>query len=745
MALFNIQYCRTHFENFTMTNQPLCFFLKNLSFLLLLLLTNRGLSQTAFCAPGTMGFEECEQVNCTMCDINNYLGTTAGYGPDPDNDIFTISQFCGSNTSIQYIQFSAAANPLTISVGLVGCTPITGVDLAVMPECDTQVIGCSAGNGSGSNSLTLSNLTIGNTYILIINVNATSDCDFRITVSPPNGTVPTNATIPPNFTITGDNMVCPGAGVMYQVNPQTFIATYTWTGPNGSEINGVPQPSPVMTNLPQAFVTWGNTGGNLCVTAENDCSLPVTVCQPVTVTKIPHTVFPTLTVCSEDVPAILDWGEEAYNSGVHTMTIPSFEGCDSTLEQSLIILPTKTTYLPPAVMCAGDCMTVCGENYCDYGDYSVICKTFQGCDSTINFSIVPPNIVADISRDGKLTCVNHSVTLTAAPSTGLKTWHDSNGNSLGIGNFITVSTPGLYYLDVAQTVNGHTCTVTDTITVPLDIAKPPLMVSGAAVDCDTTTARIHASTPANPAMYDWTGPNGFMSNLPNPVVTAPGVYHITVTDLDNGCITKDSVVVTRCCQTSSGSLDTALVFVCGANLLLATYHFDEVLENADSLFFVLCTNPADPLGTALMTSATPGFPFMAGVQQFDTIYFVSAVAAPVNGGNSIDFSSACLSVSPAQPVMWAAKPSISLNAAPSALCRDGGCLDVTFQFTGVPPFQFHYDIYQNGQLQFAADETSATTAKTITVCSDQFNQPLGLQDLNFLVNFLQDARCNCTN
>lgn len=728
-----------------MTKRSLYLSLKLLSVSLFILLTNRGLSQSSFCPPGTMGFEECEQVNCTMCDINNYLGTTAGYGPDPDNDIFTISQFCGSNTSIQYIQFSAAANPLTISVGLVGCTPITGVDLGVMPYCDQAVIGCVAGNGSGSNSLTLNNLTVGNTYILIINVNATSDCNFRITVSPSNGTVPPNANIPPNLSIVGDHDVCPGATVVYETNPPDLVADYTWTGPAGSEINGVAQPSPVHSSVSHVTVTWGNTGGNLCLHAENDCSLPVNVCQPVTVTTIPHTVFPPVTVCSEDVPAILEWGEEAYNSGVHTTVIPSFEGCDSTLEQTLFILPTKTTFLSPAILCAGECITVCGEDYCSYGNYSTICKSYQGCDSTIYFSIVAPNIVADITGGGKLTCVNHSVTLTSAPSTGLKTWHDSNGNNLGIGNSVTVTTPGLYYLDVSQTVNGHSCTVTDTITVPLDLKKPPLMVSGAAVDCDTTIARIHASTPVNPAMYDWTGPNGFTSNLPNPQVMDPGVYHITVTNLDNGCVSKDSVIVTRCCHTFSGTMDTLPVFICGANLLTSTFHFDDILENADSLFFVLCTDPANPLGSALMTSSTPGFPFVAGVQAFDSTYYVVAVAGPVLSNQNVDFGSTCLSVSPAQPVFWAAKPVISVTSAPSALCKDGGCLDVSFHFTGVPPFQFHYNIYQNGQLQFAQDETSATADKMITVCTSQFNQPLGLQDLNFQVNFLQDARCNCGN
>lgn len=699
-----------------------------------------------FCDPGTPGAQECEPISCAVCNLDGFTGTNEGYGPDPDNDIYGASHFCGLNTSIQYILFYAESTHLTISVSMNGCTPVNGIDLAVMPGCDMDVLDCIPGNGGSTNSLSANNLIIGNPYVLIINIDAIGICHYTIHVTPPTGTIPPNMIIPSNMSITGDFSVCPGATAIYQTNPPDLDGTFTWTGPPGTTINGAPSPNPVvLTNSSPVEVLWGSTGGQICVTGENNCGFSVTTCQNISVTPIPITSLPDLTICAEEAPAELSWGSPAYTTGTYQTTIPSYLGCDSSLQQKVTVLPPIVTNLSPAFLCPGDCINVCGELYCNIGSYSATCKAANGCDSVVNFILLPPNNIAHITGEENLNCAVSVVNLHSDMSPGTKQWVNASGAVLGVGDSLKVTTPGMYILEVSIMVQGHLCTVSDTAFITENVAPPLLNASGATLDCDSMTATLHAITNANPAMYEWTGPDGFASNLPNPLVDTIGQFIISVTNMNNGCSTIDTVQVLPCCHTFSGTLDALPIFICGANFLTANFHTDQMLGSHDSLFFILYSKPGDPLNSIIMTSASATFPFVPGVQQFDSTYYIAAVAAPSDTAHSIIFNSPCFSISSGEPVLWAAKPGISVASAPAALCKEGGCLDITFHFTGVPPFQFHFNIYQNGLLQFAQDDTSVTPDKTITVCTTQFNQPLGLKDLNFQVDYLQDARCNCGN
>ena len=53
-------------------------------------------------------------------------------------------------------------------------------------------------------------------------------------------------------------------------------------------------------------------------------------------------------------------------------------------------------------------------------------------------------------------------------------------------------------------------------------------------------------------LYSWTGPNGFTSDIQNPVITGVsdntiGIYSLTVTSA-NGCISEDTIIVVLDCQ-----------------------------------------------------------------------------------------------------------------------------------------------------------------------------------------------------
>ncbi len=681
--------------------------------------------------PNQPAFEECEDVNCVICNLNGYTGTSAGFGVDPDDDL--QPHFCGLVESVQNVQFYAAVSNMSITVTVQNCNPTSGIDLGVMELfCDNfPLFECAHGNGTNSTTIVLNNLTIGNTYTLIIDIGATGDCDYGVSVSPPNGTVPY---LPPNSTITGDFNVCPNATAVYHLAPP-IVADMDWSVSPGAEI--VSQ----STDGNTIVVEWGDTGGEICLRATTPCTNEdLYLCHEVTMAPIPTTILPPVKVCPENAPYELPWGELATTSGVYSLTLNSFQLCDSVIEQSVTFLPANFHNLPAVEMCENGCLTKCGETFCGYGNYSVTCQSFQGCDSVINFSIIPPNLVADIQGGGSITCSNTTVTLTSAPSSGVKTWTNSAGQVLGTGSLLTVGSPGTYFLTVTLMLGGETCTQMDSVIIALHTLPPNVMANGTLLGCDSLPAFIHADSLTGPETYSWSGPGGFSSTLQNPTVTALGMYIVTVTELTYGCSAVDTVFVKTCCTIAAGTLDTTLAIVCGSKDLAAGFHWDQILGNGDSIAFILYSNPANPLGSILLYSDTTLFPFVVGLQQLDSLYYVAALVGPVLPDSTIDFNAACWSLSPAQPVKWVRKPSILLTQAPDAVCK-GNCMDLAFQFMGIPPFQFHLNINQNGILLYSQDVVSDDLQKTITICPANLLQPTGSGPLNFTVGFFQDAYC----
>ena len=120
--------------------------------------------------PGGQPYDDCESIGCLSCDLNGEMGSTAGYGKDPDNDLQPL--FCGTVSSVQFYQFIAAVPDMFITVTMNNCVGLTDVDLGLMDTCDDTLVACQAGNGSNSTTLKLTGLTVGDPYILIVNVQA---------------------------------------------------------------------------------------------------------------------------------------------------------------------------------------------------------------------------------------------------------------------------------------------------------------------------------------------------------------------------------------------------------------------------------------------------------------------------------------------------------------------------------------------------------------------------------------------
>lgn len=479
----------------------------------------------------------CEDI-CVYCNFNGYTGTTAGYsGQVPPG-------FCGTIENEQWIGFTAGTPAATFTATPTNCANGNGIQIALYPSCSDAPIQCDGGTAGGGNipvSITAS-LTPGVSYYLMIDGYAGDLCDFQLTISPPMAGLPPD--IGPTGAISGPATACPGANVAFSVSPVSGAGAYTWSAPPGWLVNG--QATPVTltgTDGHTVWVTAGAQSGQICVQPLNSCNTGDEACKNVTIQPMPLTQLPPVVVCAEEIPYQLPWGDLCFTSGTYETTLASYLGCDSVVRQFVTVKPPIIRTLAPRTICAGDSVVVCGEAFSMGGNYSKTCESYQGCDSTVNFSIIVLEPLAKIIPDA-VDCAVAPATLTVVPSTGIKLWKDANGQVIGNGNILTVNSPGIYFLEVNASAGGEICTARDTVIVRFGTEIPEAAASaGDTLTCLKTAIPLNGSTNIANAIFQWTGPDGFISALEDPAVQTPGQYVLTVTNPVSGCSNQASVEV----------------------------------------------------------------------------------------------------------------------------------------------------------------------------------------------------------
>lgn len=200
------------------------------------------------------------------------------------------------------------------------------------------------------------------------------------------------------------------------------------------------------------------------------------------------------------------------------------------------------------------------------GTYTVTVTDVNNCSRTgsvvVVENITPP--VAAASPSAAISCVQPTVVLSGAGSSsgqGISyLWTASNGGSIVAGaNTLTptVNAAGTYTLQVLNSANG--CVASAATVVSSQVQLPSVSVTNAQLSCANPTASLQAATNASAAAFSWSGPNGFSSSLPNPTVSGPGTYSLTVTNTDNGCTNTASATVTADFNLPTISLGSAVL------------------------------------------------------------------------------------------------------------------------------------------------------------------------------------------
>lgn len=367
--------------------------------------------------------------------------------------------------------------------------------------------------------------------------------------NPANGCTATDQAIvqqnitPPNIGIDlPDTLTCanPTLSLQGQNNSPAGNFTYLWTATNGGNIvSGATTLSPVVN----AAGTYTLTATNLVNGCTSSVSAQVTVetGTPVAVATVPGPI-----TCTAPTQTISTAGSSFG---------PNFSYAWTTTDGHFVSGENG----PSPVVDAP-------------GQYALtITNTANGCTATTSVVVLqdtaaPP---ADAGPDGLLTCSNPVFSLSANGGSAGSfqfAWQTPDGGFIGNPNNAAVNTdqPGTYNLTVTNPQNG--CTATDTAVVTADQTPPNVTLSNPALlTCIQLTATLTATGGAPNFTYQWTTPDGqFVSgqNTPAPVVDAPGVYDLLVTNPQNGCTTALSTAVDQNIATPLATIAPPPVLTC---------------------------------------------------------------------------------------------------------------------------------------------------------------------------------------
>ncbi|MBK8192256.1 MAG: hypothetical protein IPK76_03180 [Lewinellaceae bacterium] len=177
------------------------------------------------------------------------------------------------------------------------------------------------------------------------------------------------------------------------------------------------------------------------------------------------------------------------------------------------------------------------------GSYRLrVTNQINGCTATDNTIVTANQASPTLSATGgALNCLEPMVTLqsttnAAGPSYA---WTGPNGFMSNQANPV-VNSAYEYTVVVTDGITG--CT-NSALAIVIDNTDPPgAMAVGGVITCVEDTVQLAGGSPANNPTFSWTGPGGFSSALPNPVVNAPGNYILAVNN-SNGCTSTATAVV----------------------------------------------------------------------------------------------------------------------------------------------------------------------------------------------------------
>ncbi|MFZ1257196.1 MAG: gliding motility-associated C-terminal domain-containing protein [Saprospiraceae bacterium] len=183
------------------------------------------------------------------------------------------------------------------------------------------------------------------------------------------------------------------------------------------------------------------------------------------------------------------------------------------------------------------------NNIKEPGEYTVKVTDSYGCESTSKVEIKDNRslIEAEITGDS-ITCAKDSAVLISS-SIGKKPnyfWNGPKGFKKDSSIKMVTKDTGWYYL---TTIDSFGCSELDSFYVKDLQNNIALKIFGDTLTCSKKSLAIKLITDTT-ATINWKGPNGFISNILEPIVTESGWYFVDVKTKD-GCIGSDSIFIEK--------------------------------------------------------------------------------------------------------------------------------------------------------------------------------------------------------
>ena len=490
-----------------------------------------------------------------------------------------------TNTAVQTISVNPIPTTTASVTGTISCsTPIISLNsiLAGVTYTWTAPIG-----GSVSSANTQSASASGASGIYTLTIQNAAGCSYSTTTFVPQNTVSpsglsagANQTLtcssasialngsvltPSNAILNWGSSVCGSLTTLTTSACAAGIYTLTATNPN----NGCTASSTV-----QVFPNAGSPTVAISTAAlVIDCN---STSQSVTVTSVPSTdvtynwntapsslssdgtvatftnantyictVTNTLSNCSTPVQVVV-----TSNTTVPTITITPTQTLTCATPTAAITLTTTPssglTYTWSGILLSGQGTDLITVN--QPGNYSVVVtNAVNGCTNTASSQVdvdanLPTASINITSTNSVITCSNQIVDLTVNVSP-LATYNYTWSTASTATN-ISVTSANVYSVTVVNPSTG--CSAVAFYTVTSNTISPTVQTTNTIIPCNTNTVNV-ISISTSAVTYSWTSTNGILltNGTSTALVGSIGDYAVTVTDVNNGCISTTTASVSQ--------------------------------------------------------------------------------------------------------------------------------------------------------------------------------------------------------
>ena len=214
----------------------------------------------------------------------------------------------------------------------------------------------------------------------------------------------------------------------------------------------------------------------------------------------------------------------------------------------------------------------------DPGLYYVTVTSAAGCEKLDTFEIVRLDRIPDLvitgdslgcSPDGGMLSVSSSLIIVSYDWFGPGGFDSNSANPTGIY-------PGIYIVDV---VTDDGCMGEATFFMDHQSFVPNINLFPPPLDCDTDSGLV-TITGGNPDLtYNWGGPGGFGSTIKEPTISDPGVYTVTVTDPNTGCVFFHDLVVEEVVAPAVIEFETSLI-TCDDDEAIIFYNSNTIITSS---------------------------------------------------------------------------------------------------------------------------------------------------------------------